>query len=537
MGALKYHISSRQSHWGMLVLESWQLFTKYSTMKFSQKAAFSTLIVLLGACGSEEGELVPIIEPVVVTANNFTTTIAENPTDGLSLGTVNAFASDSSQLIYSISSQSVADAILIEPSTGEISVGDTEAYDYEINTTITATYTASSGATSAEGSVEVMLTDVEEADIESGFVTVWRTTTANESIEIPVDTTLSYNYRVDWGDSNVSTNQTGNSTHTYDTPGVYTVTITGDFPAIFFKAFGFDPFVGIPEQLQIESIEQWGTIEWQTMNGAFFGCENLSYNASDTPDLTLVTDLSDMFNNAKSFNGAIGNWDVSNITTIEAMFSNADSFNQPLNEWDVSNVTNMAFLFFSADAFNQSLDQWDVSQVTTMESMFLGSAFNQPVADWDVSNVTNMAAMFAANDFFNQPLNDWDVSSLVSATGMFRDTEVFNQPLDQWNVSNVTDMREMFSNAKAFNQSLDEWNVGNVENMNRMFVQTPTFNRTLGSWKVSKVKDMTEMFNEATAFNQDLSGWDVDAVESCSRFGFDSGLAANNLPNFTNCTF
>ena len=506
-------------------------------MKFLQKVVFAVFLILLGACGPEEEDPVPEVEPIVVLANNFEVTIEENPTDGLTLGTVSASVNDNSSLTYAIATQSVAGAILIDSGTGELSVGNAEAFDYESNPELTANYTATSDTVATEGIITVMLTDVEETNFENSFITTWRTTSTDESIEIPVDTILTYNYAVDWGDGSTSANQTENANHTYAEPGTYTVAITGDFPAIFFKLFGFDLFVEIPEQLQIESIEQWGNTKWETMNGAFFGCENLTYNATDVPDLSLVTDLSGMFNNAKSFNGAIGTWDVSGITTVESMFSGAEFFNQPLNDWNVSNVTNMSFLFFSAKAFDQPLDRWDVSNVNTMKSMFLGTAFNQPIGGWNVSSVTSMEAMFAANDFFNQPLNDWEVSSLVLTTGMFRDTEVFNQPLDQWDVSNVTDMREMFSNVKAFNQSLDVWNVGNVENMNRMFVQAPAFNGAIGSWNVSKVKDMTEMFSEAAAFNQDLSGWEVNAVESCSRFGFDSGLATNNLPNFTNCTF
>ena len=37
--------------------------------------------------------------------------------------------------------------------------------------------------------------------------------------------------------------------------------------------------------------------------------------------------------------GEINNWDVSNVTNMEEMFDEASSFNQPLNKWDVSNVS------------------------------------------------------------------------------------------------------------------------------------------------------------------------------------------------------
>jgi surface protein len=45
--------------------------------------------------------------------------------------------------------------------------------------------------------------------------------------------------------------------------------------------------------------------------------------------------------NAKSFNGDLSNWKVSNVTDMSGMFERAGSFNGDLSNWDVSNVTNM----------------------------------------------------------------------------------------------------------------------------------------------------------------------------------------------------
>ena len=44
------------------------------------------------------------------------------------------------------------------------------------------------------------------------------------------------------------------------------------------------------------------------------------------------------------FNQNIGDWDVSNVSTIDRMFQNASSFNQPIGEWNTSSVTNMSTL-------------------------------------------------------------------------------------------------------------------------------------------------------------------------------------------------
>jgi surface protein len=88
------------------------------------------------------------------------------------------------------------------------------------------------------------------------------------------------------------------------------------------------------------------------------------------------------------FNQDISNWDVSNVTNMYGMFENAQNFNQDLSAWDVRNVRNMEYMFYDAQNFNQDLSAWDVRNVTRMNSMFQqASAFNQDLSAWDVSNV------------------------------------------------------------------------------------------------------------------------------------------------------
>ena len=53
--------------------------------------------------------------------------------------------------------------------------------------------------------------------------------------------------------------------------------------------------------------------------------------------------------------GEINNWDVSSVTNMICMFQNATSFNQALDKWNVSNVTNMRWMFRNATSFNQPL--------------------------------------------------------------------------------------------------------------------------------------------------------------------------------------
>jgi surface protein len=94
-------------------------------------------------------------------------------------------------------------------------------------------------------------------------------------------------------------------------------------------------------------------------------------------------------------------------------------FNQDISSWNVSNVTNMNQMFQNASSFNQNIRSWDVSSVTTMRYMFNGAAaFNQDISAWNPA-ITDMDGMFANASAFDQNLNGWDVSLIPSIPFQF----------------------------------------------------------------------------------------------------------------------
>ena len=286
------------------------------------------------------------------------------------------------------------------------------------------------------------------------------------------------------------------------------------------RMYGYGQELGSAEALL--RVEQFGTVQWETMQDAFRGCKNMQFaEGIDTPDLSQVTDMSGMFYGCTAFNQPLNNWDVSQVTNMWSMFSGCTSFNQPLNNWDVSQVTNMWSMFSSCTAFNQPLNNWDVSKVTHMGSMFSGcTAFNQPLNNWDVSKVTHMGGMFSGCTSFNQPLNNWDVSKVTHMGGMFSGCTSFNQPLNSWNVSQVTDMwdnwsndRGMFSGCTSFNQPLNSWDVSQVTNMREMFYGCTSFNQDLGMWKLESCEllSLDNCGMSVENYSKSLEGWAVQA--------------------------
>lgn len=271
------------------------------------------------------------------------------------------------------------------------------------------------------------------------FVMLVKTDNAgsSNSTQFTIPTTGSgYNYSVDC-DNNGSfeaTGQTGNYTCNYGFAGTYSVVISGTFPRIYFNYTG--------DKLKLLEVQQWGSNPWTSMASAFWGAANFNVTASDSPNLSGVTNTSYMFADSPAFNANISAWNVGNVTNMLAMFRGARSFNQPIGSWNVGSVTNMSSMFDGAYDFNADISDWNVGNVTNMSAMFAGTkAFNQDISGWPTSKVTNMSSMFSNAEAFNQDVGDLDMSAVTNAASMFSASgisiENYDAILDGWSIQTL----------------------------------------------------------------------------------------------------
>jgi surface protein len=305
---------------------------------------------------------------------------------------------------------------------------------------------------------------------------------ASNQVKLPLESSGTYDFLVDWGDGNQDTITVWNqaeTTHTYSVSGDYVVTITGTINGWRFNFGGDD--------LKLLDISQCGPLQLGNNDFYFAGCSNMTWTATDPLNLSSTTSLFNIFRDCSAFNGAIGNWDVSGVTVMNEAFRGCTVFNQPIGNWNVSSVTDMGLMFDGCNAFNQNINSWDTSSVTNMLLTFSNcQSFDQPLASWDVSIVTNMIGMFEGALVFNQPLDDWDVSSCTNMISMFRNSQDFDQPLSSWDVSSVTNMAGMFEFAFPFNQDLSAWDISLVTSMSNMFngltLSTSNYSSILIGW-------------------------------------------------------
>ncbi|WP_181899492.1 BspA family leucine-rich repeat surface protein [Flagellimonas nanhaiensis] len=296
--------------------------------------------------------------------------VAEDLESNLYIDTVIASDPDGDILTFAIVTN---DNDLFElTSEGDLRLADGKSLDYETATSHQITVRASDGTDSAEAIITIKVSNVVDAPLAkevTSFVLTFETTEANEIVIIGTDGGLVYDYTIDWGDGTVETITTGVSpSHEFTSPGTHTIAINGKFPRIIMSQS--------PSAAKLMSIEQWGAIEWESFALAFQSCQNMMYNATDVPDLSLVMDLTAMFYNATSFNGNLSNWDVSTIKKMRNMFAYASSFNGDISDWKVDNVETMFGMFAYATEFNQDLGGWNIGNVQEMNSMLDASGLS-----------------------------------------------------------------------------------------------------------------------------------------------------------------
>ena len=264
------------------------------------------------------------------------------------------------------------------------------------------------------------------------FITVWAPSSGE--IVIPTNGLFTYDYNLTWSILGSQTplgsgnNRTGQTTIIGVGTDTIEVKITGTFPVFFMNNGG-----GGTNPDELIDVKQWGDNQWQSFDGSFYGCNNLTISATDKPELSQVINMAHMFKGASKFNTDIGDWDVNSVKNMEEMFEDATAFNQDIGDWDVSQVVNMNNMFLNASSFNQNIGSWSIDMVTDMNGIFTNAtSFNQSLEDWEISLISSISLSNCGMDCYNysRTLHGWAINPNV-ATGVTLDATGMENSADQ----------------------------------------------------------------------------------------------------------
>ncbi len=149
-----------------------------------------------------------------LSAQNYTTTIDENPTNGQSLGSIQA--NGEGTLSYSISSQTPSNAVSIDATTGELTVADATLFDYETNPTITATISITNSVNTQTVTATINLSDLNEiGEFKFGGIIFWINASGDEGLVLALTNQATNNSS--WGCAGTITGATGTAIGTGQT--------------------------------------------------------------------------------------------------------------------------------------------------------------------------------------------------------------------------------------------------------------------------------------------------------------------------------
>lgn len=252
-------------------------------------------------------------------------------------------------------------------------------------------------------------------------------TSGNNQFTLPLNSSYSYNFTIDWGDG-TSDIWTSNSdpTHTYPAIGEYNISIQengpGGFPAVYFNNDG--------DRKKVLELKQWGGVTWANFNNAFYGCNQMDTTATDghlarTGDVTnfssaweecrvmtnfpyidtsSATNFSRGWTNCRELT-SFPLLDSSKVTTFQTAWSQClklASF--PL--LNSANVTTFQYGWYNTDIV--SFPQLDSSKVTSFRNTWQLCDKLTNFPQLNSANVTNFQASWGGAKIVSFPLMDFN---------------------------------------------------------------------------------------------------------------------------------
>lgn len=310
------------------------------------------------------------------------------------------------------------------------------------------------------------------------FISLWETTTANETITLPYTLLGTYTGVIDWGDGTVTPNTYANRSHEYATADQYTIKIRGTVDGWIFLGFEASNLLNIENLDGLDSVGSF----------AFYLCDNLT--AVNTEETVFFDNFSQSFegclsldfsllsgkintSNCSSFLRGFRNSsldidlgiDLSNATTISRLYE-LTAYNDVVNI-NAPNLSDCSYFVASNSTFNQTVTITSNNLTSALASFILCTSLDSPIVI-NSTSLTNVSSFLDLCSNFNSSVT---INSLVLSNcfRMYQSCTIYNQPIT-YSTDNVENMDRMFASALAFNQPLDHLNYGKVKTLNNFML-------------------------------------------------------------------
>jgi len=295
-----------------------------------------------------------------------------------------------------------------------------------------------------------MITSLGIYEVEKDFavdsmISEWRTTTASESITLPLRDGYTYNFDIDWGDGSAIQTVTSwnhaNATHTYATAGDYIVLLHGGGTCETWWVNGV-----AADKDKLIAIHQMGKMRWRTFHNSFWGCSNLAIFVLGTHTLNGLVTFNSMFQDCTSMDGP--NFDFSGFLAVDSddftefwrMFQGCTGMITPpvFDAWNTGNLVNVGHLFDGCSNMTTTLDVtgWDTTRLINTVGMFEKCSSLTVAPDtsgWGIPDLGNTGNMYfgCTNMTGFQEMHWTPVNSWTTAYGMYEGTAITTAEYDQ----------------------------------------------------------------------------------------------------------
>ena len=287
-------------------------------------------------------------------------------------------------------------------------------------------------------------------------------------------TTSAGQYRVDWGDGNVTLHDSGTiAQYQYNYAAISNSTLSSrGYKQVIVKV---TPVSGNLLTCNFQQRFVTTPVQNQAYSSGFLECILSMPNASVGGSIIFGG-----LNIRHSYCEKVDIKTIGNVTSMFNMFYNCLSL-QSVPLFNTANVTSTQGMFQFCQSL-QSVPLFNTVNVTTMLNMFNGCYSLQSVPLFNTANVNSMVNMFY-NCFSLQSVPLFDTSNVTTMQNTFFGCYSL-QSVPLLNTSNVTLMSYMFYNCFSL-QSVPLFNTQNVTNMSSMFYNCfslnfiPNFNTSL----------------------------------------------------------